>query len=118
MHRGGLTVAAVVVCLAVAACSGDLDSDVSYGDSDGPEGTVMDVTVGPELVDCVGVAEMKCMVVDGEYFYESIEGFDHEEGYTYRLKIERFEAFPGQELPQDASMYGYRLIEVLSKTAG
>ena len=109
MRLGGLTAALVTACLAVAACSGG---------SGGSAGTVLEVTVGPELLDCVGVAEMKCMEVDGEYFYESIDGFDHEEGYTYRLKIERFEAFPGQEPPQDASMYGYRLIEILSKTAG
>ena len=37
---------------------------------------------------------------------------------THRLKIEQYDAFPGQkEPPQDASRYGYRLIEVISKTS-
>ncbi len=61
---------------------------------------------------------MKCMVVDGGLFYDSIEGFDYEEGYVYRLKIERYDAWPGQgEPPQDAGRYGYRLVEVLSRRA-
>ena len=69
------------------------------------------------MKECVGVAPMQCMVVDGEFFYEPIEGFAHEEGFDYRLKIERFDAWPEQEEPpQDASRYGYRLIEVVSRT--
>ena len=76
------------------------------------------VTVGPRLLDCVGVGPRKCLEVNGELFYESIDGFDHEEGYTYRLRMERYDAFPGKkEPPADASRYGYRLIEVISKTA-
>ena len=78
---------------------------------------VMEVTVGPKLLDCVGVGPRKCLEVNGQLFYEGIDGFKHEEGYTYRLKIERYDAFPGEEEPpQDASRYGYRLIEVISKT--
>lgn len=78
---------------------------------------ILEVTVGPELKECVGVVPMQCMVVDGEFFYASIEGFDHEEGFVYRLKIERFDAWPElEEPPQDASRYGYRLIEVKSMT--
>ncbi len=80
--------------------------------------TMMEVTVGPELLDCVGVGPRKCMEVDGRLFYEGIDGFKYEEGHTYRLKIERYDAFPGEkEPPQDASRYGYRLIEVISKTS-
>ena len=48
---------------------------------------------------------MKCMVVDGGLFYDSIEGFDYEEGYVYRLKIEWYDAWPGrEEPPQDAGV--------------
>lgn len=81
-----------------------------------PGGMILEVTVGPELVDCVGAAPMRCLMVDGELFYEPIEGFEHEKGYEYRLKMEQYDAWPGQEEPpQDASRYGYRLIEVISK---
>ena len=80
------------------------------------ETTFVDVMIGPELVDCVGVGPRKCLVVDGRFFYDSIEGFDHEPGYSYVIRMERYDAWPGQaEPPQDASRYGYRLIEILEK---
>ena len=80
--------------------------------------TSLVVIVGPELKDCVGVGPMKCLEVNGEIFYETIAGFDHEEGFIYRLEVERYEAWPDdEEPPQDASMYRYRLIEVMSKTS-
>ena len=64
------------------------------------------------------VGPRKCLEVNGRLFYEGIDGFKHKKGYTYRLKIERYDAFPGEkEPPQDASRYGYRLMEVISKTS-
>ena len=111
----GLIVTAIAVCLSLLACQDD--SKLAEGTiAPGLSEEVMEVTVGPELIDCVGPAPMKCLEVDGKLFYTDIDGFEHEEGYTYRLKIERYEAFPG-EPPQDASRYGYRLIEVISRTA-
>ena len=73
------------------------------------------VTVGSKLEDCEGVASMKCLLVNGELFYDTIEEFDYEEGYYYRLTIEREDLYPGEEPPQDASRYRYRLVEVMSK---
>ena len=53
---------------------------------------------------------------DGQFFYEGIDGFKHEGGYAYRLKTERYSAFPGEkEPPQYASRYGHRLLEVISR---
>ena len=112
------SLALLSACLALAACGADGDGDAPDESADADAGVVMVATVGPELLDCVGAAPMKCLEVDGEFFYDEIEGFDYEEGYTYRLRIERYDAFPGQaEPPQDASRYGYRLIEVVSKEA-
>lgn len=77
---------------------------------------VMEVSVGPELEDCVGSAPMRCLVVDGYLFYDAIEGFEHEAGYRYRLRMERYDRWQGQAPPADASKYGYRLIEVVEKS--
>ena len=56
-------------------------------------------------------------MVDGGFFYDEIDGFDHEPGYEYLLKIEQYDAFPGEdEPPQDTGRYGYRLLELVSKT--
>ena len=107
MPKRLITIAAALALVAVA-CT------ISFSSS---ESETLEVEVGPELVDCVGVGPMKCMIVDGNFFYDHIEGFDYEEGYVYRLRIEQYDAWPGQkEPPQDASRYGYRLIEVISKT--
>lgn len=76
---------------------------------------MMEVSVGPELEDCEGSAPMRCMVVDGYLFYDAIDGFEHEAGYRYRIRMERYDRWQGQAPPADASKYGYRLIEVVEK---
>ena len=86
------------------ACVGEMDVEC-----------VEDVVIGPELEDCVGVAPMRCMVVDGGLFYDEIEGFEHEEGYRYRIRMERYDPWGGEEPPADASSRGYRLVEVVEK---
>ena len=97
------------------ACRGSSSGEVRAVVDAG--GMVREVTVGPEWVDCVGVGPRQCMVVDGSLFYDAIDGFDYEEGYRYRLRIEQYDAWPGQEEPPaDAGRYGYRLIELISKT--
>jgi hypothetical protein len=80
------------------------------------ETTIMESSVNSEMVDCVGVGPRKCLVVDGNFFYDSIDVFDFEPGYHYVIRMERYDAWPDrEEPPQDASRYGYRLIEILDK---
>ena len=84
------------------------------------EGQVITMYVGPELVDCVGVAPQTCMQVkmspDANYtlFYDQIKGFEHESGYEYELLVlvEQVE-----NPPADASTISYTLVEEVSKTA-
>jgi heat shock protein HslJ len=74
--------------------------------------------VGPELVDCVGVAPQKCMQVredpDAEWtmFYQQIDGFTHEPGHAYELRVS-VETVPYP--PADGSSLRYTLIEVVSR---
>lgn len=116
-----LLIVLAAITLFGLACRGSSGSEVREVVAE-PEpvdagGMVRAVTVGPELVDCVGVGPRLCMVVDGELFYDAIDGFEYEEGYHYRLRIEQYDAWPGQEEPPaDAGRYGYRLIEIISKT--
>ncbi|MYM64830.1 DUF4377 domain-containing protein [Pseudomaricurvus sp. HS19] len=85
-----------------------------------PERTVtdniMEVTVGPARVDCVGVGPMKCLVVDGKTFYQKIDGFTFEEGFDYRLKIRQVQVYTAETAPADAGLYRYQLVELISKT--
>lgn len=76
---------------------------------------VLTVTVGPELRDCVGVGPMRCLVVDNGLFYDPIQGFEHQSGYEYQLRILRRPRFNSEQIPADASRYQYQLLEVLSK---
>jgi heat shock protein HslJ len=74
--------------------------------------------VGPEKVDCVGVGPMECFQVkedpDGEWqlFYDQIEGFEWEPGYTYELRVAVHQV---ENPPADASSLRYELIEVVDK---
>lgn len=72
------------------------------------------LTVGPKKVDCVGVVPMKCLVVDGNNFYDNIVGFDFEEGNTYEIKVNKITK--DEPIPADASKFKYELVEIISKT--
>ncbi|MCY3773240.1 MAG: DUF4377 domain-containing protein [Gemmatimonadetes bacterium] len=107
--------------LIFAGCDGSEDPVGPDPIEPGPDGQeyieVRVVTVGPTLAKCYGVGLRTCMVVDGLLFYDAIEGFEYEAGYTYRLRIGKFDPWGGNEPPQDASRYAYRLLEQLEKTA-
>ena len=76
------------------------------------------IYIGPELVDCTGVAPQKCMLVkenpedDYTLFYDQIEGFDYEEGYEYKLVIKEEQV---EDPPADASSTKWTLVSVESK---
>ncbi len=76
------------------------------------------IYVADQLVDCVGVAPQKCMLVkenledQWENFYGKIHGFEYQEGYRYLLKVSVEKI---KNPPADASNLKYTLIEVLEK---
>ncbi|UCD98646.1 MAG: META domain-containing protein [Chloroflexota bacterium] len=76
------------------------------------------IYVGAELVDCVGVSPQKCMLIkenpEDEYtlFYDQIEGFEYEEGYTYKLVVKEEQI---ENPPADASSIKWSLVRVESK---
>ena len=79
---------------------------------------VMEVTVGPARKECYGPFRRMCLIVDGRFFYDEIDGFAHEPGYEYELRIEQYDAFPGPGRSHRRTLgrYGYRLLEVLSRS--
>ncbi len=72
-------------------------------------------TVAANRVDCVGSMPMRCLVVNGTYFYDEISGFDYEEGYSYIIEVEKAKAFNGENVPADAGRFKYTLKRVLEK---
>ena len=117
--RNIIALAALAVAIAALACTAPAAEPTTPTPilPPTPDGTVQEVVVGPEQVECTGSAPQLCLLVDGELFYDEIEGFEYEAGYIYRLRIEEYDRWPGQtEIPQDAGRYGYRLLELLAKT--
>jgi hypothetical protein len=74
--------------------------------------------VKPKLVDCMGVAPQKCMVVKEngnkrwDVFYDSIAGFKYEEGFWYELVVDKFRV---PNPPADGSSIRYVLVELVNK---
>ena len=100
----------LLLALVLAGCDRSTDPD------EGEYLEIREVTVGPTLAKCYGVGLQSCMVVDGGFFYDRIEGFEYEAGYDYRLRIGKYDPWGGEEPPQDAGQYAYRLLEQLEKT--
>ena len=74
--------------------------------------------VSGNTVACTGVTLQECLQIkfneadDYTLFYNSIEGFNHEKGSDYLLKVKRTEI---KNPPADASKYTYSLIEIINK---
>ena len=81
---------------------------------------VLALEVAPNRVACTGEAPRRCLLVrnspdqEWTYFYDTIEGFTYEEGFHYRLSVDRQRV---ARPPADGSSYRYRLLRVISKEA-
>jgi len=71
----------LILAILLAACSG----------SSGEEKTLF---VGPTMVDCEGEGPQQCLLIkenledDWRLWYESIDGFEYQEGFLYELLVE------------------------------
>lgn len=85
-----------------------------------PKSPFRKLFIGAKTVDCSGEGKSKCMMVKSspeknwEYFYDSIEGFKHEQGFEYQLLVEIVDVPEGLA---DGSLFKYILKRVISKTA-
>ena len=74
--------------------------------------------VADHLENCVGVGPQSCMLVkenpdeEWTYFYDQIEGFEYEEGYTYELLVD---LIPVENPAADASSLRYELKNIITK---
>lgn len=72
---------------------------------------------------CSGVAPMQCLQVQRAdemsregwtLFYDSISGFDYEQGYRYKLVVQEID-LPKEQVPADGSSKKYILSQILEK---
>ena len=100
-----LTLAGVALGVALTGCSDPTDTTRLW--------------IGPERVECEGVAPMMCLQVaeseDGDYqlFYDTIEAFDYQEGTSYVIDVSITEV---ENPPADASSLQYTLVEIVEES--
>ena len=100
-----LTLASLALGVALTGCSESPDTTRLW--------------IEPERVECEGVAPMMCLQVaeseDGDYqlFYDTIEGFDYEEGTSYVIDVSITEV---ENPPADASSLQYTLVEIVEES--
>ena len=100
-----LAIASAVLGAALTGCSESTDTTRLW--------------IGPERVECEGVAPMMCLQVaeseDGDYrlFYDTIEGFDYQEGTSYVIDVSITEV---ENPPADASSLQYTLVEIVEES--
>ena len=107
LMTGGVRLALAGVALGVAltGCSDSTDTTRLW--------------IGPERVECEGVAPMLCLQVaeseDGDYqlFYDTIEGFDYQEGTSYVIDVSITEV---ENPPADASSLQYTLVKIVEES--
>jgi hypothetical protein len=104
------------IVLSIAAVAFALSMTASC---DSPtEPSILILFVAAEQVVCYGPFERQCLLVrsdrdsEWEYFYDAIDGFTWEEGYTYTIRVLRTRT---RHPPLDGSAYRYRLLGVLEK---
>jgi len=74
--------------------------------------------VGPEREACIGAVPQECYLIkenledEWEFLYDEIEGFEYEEGWTYKLRVEQQTV---DDPPADGVSTRLILIEVVSK---
>jgi len=117
----------LAVALFAVACGSD---DVTTNEAAQPDPTaeqsvgsaderIETLWVGPQRVDCVGIAPQKCLqikrAIDGqvEWFYDSIDGFEHMVGTSYQITVAVSDV---ENPPADASSLQYRLVEVVESS--
>lgn len=112
-----LRFAALILALVLmaAACADDTIEPDESGLSG--EQTVR-FYVGPDVVECEGSAPQECLQVSEtghenyEYFYDSIDGFEHVPGTQYVLDVAVSDV---ADPPADGSSKAYRLLDIVEQ---
>lgn len=134
MNRSFVQAAVIVASLTLGACgsenveisTADQNQGIAVGEPSGVDPAdaesndlITRMWIKPDLVDCVGEMEQKCMQVaeaeDGEYlwFYDQIDGFEYVEGTTYVIDVRIDEI---ADPPADGGSLAYTLVKVIEES--
>ena len=75
--------------------------------------------IEPYRKTCWGVGKRKCLVANGQLFYDHIRGFKFQPGYRYKLKVRvtDLSRIPGYVIPADGSSLQYDLVRIQKRQA-
>lgn len=73
------------------------------------------MSVGRFVLECDETESGRCLVVNGEVFGYPIEGFSHQSGYSYELRVLETNQTREGEVIEDGSFVRYLLLEELSR---
>lgn len=110
------TVISLFFTLALSACNAPAPSTPEPSTPKPSAGNEI-WNIGSQYQDCVGVAPMKCLQVtkpngSPELFYNSIEGFNYQEGFAYQIEVS---SKPVANPPADGSSIKYKLVKIISQ---
>jgi heat shock protein HslJ len=120
LRKKSIWLAFMALVMLIAACTPD--SGGSGGvPVDRPEEQSEEITmyVGPELVDCVGVAPQTCYQVkfeegdEWQLLYNDIEGFEFQPGIESELLVNKITV---ENPPADGSSIRYELVQIVSQS--
>ncbi|MEH6444275.1 MAG: DUF4377 domain-containing protein [Oceanospirillaceae bacterium] len=85
------------------------------------EKTILVFEVSPQTISCQGLqsAQLQCLIVNGEYFYDDILGFIHQPGKAATIEVERSQICDPSLInscPQDIGIYQYRWLRNIPKS--
>lgn len=81
-------------------------ADASATSQTGPDEVKLVFEIGAHTVPCEGVAPMRCLIVNGECFYETIIGYQHVEGQSARICV--WQVKRPEPVPADLGAFEYR----------
>ncbi len=108
---GGMIAGAALACAACTSVAGDGDDagdGVEAAASGSAEGEIERFDIAAQTQPCVGVGPMQCLVVNGKFFYNSIEGYTHVEGEAAQICVAKTRR--PDPVPADAGIYLYRAV--------
>ncbi|MDE1466291.1 DUF4377 domain-containing protein [Aurantiacibacter sp. D1-12] len=94
----------LLTIIAAGLCAGCANT----GNAGAAKGNFELFEISAHSVPCEGVGPMRCLIVNDELFYDAIEGYEHVEGQSASICVER--ARRPAPVPADASLYTYRRV--------
>ena len=95
------------IVFSIVAIAFSLPHAVDLARTDHSTVILFDIEANP--VPCEGLVPMRCLVVNGEYFYDVIDGYRHVEGRPARIYVERSKR--PEPVPADVGDFVYRRVD-------